>query len=492
MSRGSKHVVVVGGGTSGSVLAARLSSDPDRSVTLLEAGADHDAYDDAIRQPALAAASWAGIAPMVSTPMAFGDRPIPGLQARILGGTSALNGMATLRGLPPDYDSWAAAGLDGWGWHDVLDTFIAAEHDRDLGGSPIHGSSGPLPVRRWTRDELGHAPRSFHDAMVEHGEAVVHDVNDPSQLPGIGVFPVTIDDAGARVTTSLAYLTSEVRARPNLAVRTNVEVERVVIDVGRARSVVLTGGEEIVADEVVVSAGAIWSPVLLMRSGVGPAEHLSEHGIAAVADLPVGSTMSDHLGPGLPYTHAGDRGSQAGPAQVVLVGASNGTDVDYHAFPVCPPDTGDHTTVLMAVFLLRSSGQGSVRLGADRSQPIVTAPPLPVDGVDRLRHGFDRVAAWERSAAFRAIGAQPAMPLDLTAPEAVEQALDRLTVSYGHMVGTCPMGAVLDADCRVRGVEGLRVVDASVMPTIPSGNTYLGCVMVAERVAAKMVAEPAR
>ncbi|MEM9464948.1 MAG: GMC family oxidoreductase [Actinomycetota bacterium] len=165
--------------------------------------------------------------------------------------------------------------------------------------------------------------------------------------------------------------------------------------------------------------------------------------------------------------------------------------MDYHAFPVMPPaDGGDTTTFLMSVFLLRSSGAGTVRLGAEPHAPAVVAPPLPTDGVERLRHGFERLVAWERSDAFAAIGAEPVMPLDLEAVDAVEQALERLTVSYGHMVGTCPMGRVLDSDGAVLGVGGLRVADASVMPTIPSGNTYLGTVMVAERIARKMIEQP--
>jgi choline dehydrogenase len=489
MSNVAKRIIIIGGGTSGSVLASRLSESDRLDVTLLEAGADDTSYDDSVLDPSRAAGNWSAAA-MRSVPMANGDGAIEGLQARVLGGTSAFNGMATLRGLPADYDDWASRGLDGWGWDDVLDTFIAAEHDRDYPGSSIHGAAGPLPVRRWRDDELAPAARSFRNAVEGFGDAVVSDINDPTQLPGIGTFPVTIDDDGRRVSTSLAYLDVEVRARPNLTIRTGAEVARLLVDGARVVGVALVDGTELTADEVVVTAGALWTPWLLLRAGIGPPAHLAEHGVTVVADLPVGSTMADHLGPGLLYTHPGPRDSTAGPAQVVLCGASNGVDVDYHAFPVLPPSTDDSvTTFLMSVFLLRSSGAGSVRLGPDPAAPAVVAPPLPHDGPDRLRHGFERVLAWERSEALADLEAAAVMPLDLAAPDAVEQALDRLTVSYGHMVGTCPMGSVLDADCRVLGVDGLRVADASVMPTIPSGNTYLGTVMVAERIARKMVDE---
>ncbi len=490
MNPQTRNIIVVGGGTAGSVLAARLSEDPGVSVTLLEAGPDHDAYDAAVLEPSRASAAWEGATPNATTPMLLENGgAIPMIQGRLLGGTSAVNGLATLRGLPPDYDAWAAAGLEGWGWDDVVSTFIAAERDCDFGSSPLHGSTGPLPVRRWRRDELSRAQRAYYDGMVEVGEPEAADINDPSQLPGLGVFPVTIDEDGKRVTTSLAYLTPEVRGRENLTIRTNAAVAKIAVADGRATGVTLDSGEQLEADEIVVAAGAIWSPMLLFRSGIGPADHLSEYGITVHADLPVGSTMSDHIGPGLPYRHDGPRGGVGGPAQTLLVGASNGTDIDYHAFPVAPVPSEDQTVFMMAVFSLRSSGRGSVRLGDTlEADPIVKVPPLPDDAPDRLRHAFDRIAKWEQSAAARELGCEALMPLDLNAADAVSTALERVTLSYGHMTSTCPMGSVLDADCRVRGVDGLRVVDASSMPTIPSGNTYLGCVMVAERVARKMAA----
>ncbi|MEM9514983.1 MAG: GMC family oxidoreductase N-terminal domain-containing protein [Actinomycetota bacterium] len=485
-----QHVAIVGGGTAGCVLAARLSESPDFHVTLLEAGGDDSTYDEVLLDPSRTPEAWSGHAPAAFSLMQGPPADVAVFQGRVLGGTSAANGLATLRGLPVDYDGWAAMGLNGWAWDDVVDTFIAAERDLDFGESPLHGDTGPLPVRRWRREEHSRAQRAYIDGMTALGESTVADINDASQLPGIGVFPATIDDNARRVSTSLAYLPPSVRARENLTIRTGADAAAIAMEDGRATGVVLSSGEHVAADEVVVSCGTLWTPQLLMLSGIGPADHLEEHGIDVIANLPVGSTMSDHLGPAIPYVYDGPETATGGPAQALLVGASNGHDIDYHAFPITATPIDGQAQFLLSVFLLRSGGDGTVRLSGSREAgPLVTLPSLPDDAPDRFRHAFDKLVAWQGTAAFAELGAEQVEPLDLTADDAVQQALERHLLSYAHMVGTCPMGTVLDADCRVHCVDGLRVTDGSVMPTIPSGNTYLGCVMIAERVAAKMIAE---
>lgn len=484
-----RSVLILGAGTSGCVLAARLSEVPSIAVTLLEAGGS-DNYGDEILNPTRAHEVWSTFANSTFVPMNGPSGPIAMLQGSILGGTSAINYLATVRGQPVDYDGWATLGLPGWGWSDVSQYFVAAERDLDFGPSPIHGDAGPLTVTRWKRHEHCAFQGAFADGMRQIGVQAVADINDPAQLPGIGVFPATLNDDRHRMTTSTTYLTEDVRRRPNLTIRTGTTVATILVENARAIGVVLDNGEQLLADEVIVAAGAIGSPTLLLRSGIGPRQQLTAHGITVHADLPVGSTMSDHLGTALIYRHDGPSAAKGGPAQSVLVGASNGKDVDYHVFPTPSLVGDDGSTFMILAYLLRSSGRGSVVLDADASvPPVVTAPPLPDDVDVRLGHAFRQIAAWEKSPAAEAIGCRPIEPFDLSTPTAVAAALERMTISYGHMVGTCPMGSVLDAQGRVHGIDGLRVADASAMPAIPAGNTYLGCVMVAERIAS-LVASP--
>jgi choline dehydrogenase-like flavoprotein len=469
-------VIVVGGGTSGAVLAARLSEDPGRRVLLLEQGPDDSTYDDSILRPERAGAVWGGTPFTVTYPMRGLGRSVDMVRGRVLGGTSAVNYLATVRGQPGDYDAWAALGLPGWGWDDILATFRAMESDLDHGASELHGASGPLPVRRWRREQFAPCHAALVDGLRELGVPWTDDVNDPATLPAVGAFPATVDPvSGTRTSVSLAYLTPAVRARANLTVATDVTVDRVLFadspGAVTARGVRTGDGRELTAREVVVCCGAIESPALLLRSGVGPG--------GGVADLPgVGANLQDHLGPSLLYRQARPAPLAGSPAQTLWFGRTPGAPrIDFHvlAIPV------DDVHFAIVPFLLDIAGRGSVRLGPDGGAVVTMPEPDPADG-ERLRWITGELAKWEGTRAYRALGATRLVPAgELTVPEGV--------ISYGHLGGSCAMGpadepgAVLDRQCRVRGVSGLRVVDASAMPILPAGNTYLGCVMMAERVA---------
>jgi len=500
-------VIVVGGGTSGSVLAARLSEDPARSVLLVEEGPDHDAYDEYVTSPRYAQSVSRLSRFAEGIALHVGDAVVPMARGRVLGGTSAVNYLATVRGLPGDYDRWAELGNPGWSWAEVLPAFRRAEHDLDLPDSPLHGDHGPLTVRRWSDATFAPAHSVFQDGLRELGVASIADLNDPAQHPGVGPFPASVRPAdGSRLTVSMAYLTAEVRARPNLRIRSRTRVDRVLLRQGRATGVRTEAGQVLAGDEVILAAGAVHSPALLLRSGIGPADELRSLGIEAIHDLPgVGRNLSDHLGPSLTYRIDADSVGSGGPAQTVWSFASGGgREPDTHVFPVLLPDrrTGaaDKDTFAVLVFSLRPERTGTVRLRPDAPQrsPRIELPAPGEREIARQQEAFDMLDAWEngRTAKQRSL-VRAGDDGSLARPGAAADAARGGLASYAHLTGSCAMGpesdrdAVLDARCRVRAVTGLRVVDASSMPRIPAGNTYLSCVMMAERVVELMAAETA-
>jgi choline dehydrogenase len=473
-----------------------LSEDPARRITLLESGRDDRAYDSSILKPSKAHEVWAGSPWVERYVMRQVDGPDLAMVAgRALGGTSAVNYLATVRGQPADYDRWAASGLSGWSWSDVQSTFVGCETDVDFPDSPIHGSAGPLVVRRWTRAEHASYQTAFIDGLERLGVPFTADLNDPSTLPGVGVFPATVDPVILdRLTVSRAYLKDTVRTRSNLVLRCGASVERILIEGSRAVGVRLGDGEEVRADQTIVAAGAFGSPALLLRSGVGSADQLGALGIDVAVDLPaVGTNYQDHIGAVLTYQLDEPAPLRGSPAQTVWVAA--GSDgVDVHVFPT-PLDSGEGGSTLFAVlvFLLRVSGRGELTLTtADPGvAPSIRAPSATASDLARLAPVLEVLAAWEQTPEFRSLGARRVHPTgSLDGPDATSIVWSGPRTSYGHQVGTCAMGAdgdpraVLDARCRLRGIEGLAVVDASAMPSIPAGNTYLGCVMMAERYAA--------
>jgi len=514
--------IVIGAGSAGCVLASRLSQDPSCRVLLLEAGPRD--WNPLIHMPA-------GLGRLVNNRTInwdYSTEPVPALRGRrlwwprgkVLGGSSSINAMCYTRGTPRDYDEWHAAGADGWHWDAVLPWFLRAEGNA-RGAGPLHGADGPLRV-----SDLRHVnplSQAFIDAGVQAGWPRNDDFNGASQA-GVGLYQVTQRD-GARCSAAAAYL-APARGRPNLHVVTGAQVQRIVIERSRATGVEYRRRGRIhratTEAEVLLSGGAINSPQLLMLSGIGPSAELGRHGIAVTADLPgVGANLQDHLDictlhhcpPGVSYDRASEvriafdwflRGHRgAGSSNIAEAGGfvrsslatDERPDVQFHFVPAMLDDhgrnrlDGDGFTVHACFLRPRSRGRIGLR-DATPGSPARIEPGYLSDP-----DGFDLKVMVECARLSRQLLAQPAFdrwrgaPIfpsreDLSDVELVEFIRAKAESIY-HPVGTCRMGsdadAVVDPQLRVRGIERLRVVDASVMPTLVGGNTNAPTIMIAER-----------
>jgi len=527
----SYDYVIVGAGSAGCVLANRLSAETGKRVLLLEAGPRD--WNPLIHMPA----GLARLSSQRSINWNYDTEPEPHLNQRslwwprgkTLGGSSSINAMCYIRGVAGDYDRWAeATGDPRWSWTQVLPWFLRSE-DNSRGTSHLHGQGGPLGVS----DLRYHNPLSatFIDAGISAGYGSNHDFNGEQQA-GFGLYQVTQRN-GARCSTAAGFL-KPARERSNLTVRTGVLVDRVLLDQGRAIGVQLRHGshasERIEAGEVILCGGAINTPQLMMLSGLGPAEHLREHGIDVAADLPdVGGQLQDHLDictlvstrqKKLTYDHLNELGTglrwlrhRDGPGTTNIAEAGGFVrsqlasdercDLQFHFVPALLDDHGRHRLpgdgYTMHACYLHPRSRGKLRLrSADPTQPIrIHANYLSdLEGNDlkrtieaaRISHAIFAQPAFD---AFRADAVFPERKLNTDAEYA--DFIRRKAETVYHPVGSCRMGnddrAVLDCELRVRGVEGLRVVDASAMPSLPSGNTNAPTIMIAERASALILGQ---
>ena len=518
-------VVIVGGGAAGSVLASRLAEDENTSVLLLEAGQD---YPDLANLPDEIKFGHTRYAESPDSEHNWALRgtiteeqgEIHVAQGKVIGGGSSINGQAFQRGLPEDFDSWSALGNDEWSYDKVLPFFRKAERDADI-RDDFHGTDGPMPIRRRQSGAWPDIQKAFHAALTKVGFGTTEDTNGPNPS-GIGVSPTNNLD-GVRMSVAITHL-NPMRHRLNLTVRGGVFVRKVLMKDLKAVGVEVESGGEVFnveADRVVLSAGAIKSPHLLMLSGIGPVDQLKQFGIPIVHALPgVGQSLWNHLSTQITFkvkdgitltsdvdaVHFGLHYTSQGSSEKndMLLRSSSvveqrpervpGLRTKYLTGDV-PPDRVARISCTLGL----PDGSGYVHLAsADPAvQPEFNYRYLqhPND-TRRVREGLRFANSLLESDAYKDVADHRILPTDevLNDDDALDVWMRQTVGTSRHVSGTCRMGpdsdpmTVVDQYCRVKGVQGLWVVDASIMPRVPrSGGAHATVVMIGERAAGWIV-----
>lgn len=504
------NTVIVGGGSTGSVLAARLSEDRDHTVSLVEAGPDYGPASENRWPPELLALdAKAGF--VVSNEWGFWNEPRPGGGAyhiacgKVLGGGSSVNAAGWMWPKRVDFEAWAAAGGPAWSYEQMLPRLQGIEADPVASGT-WHGRNGPVPVARNLQRPLMPFHQAFGDAAVALGYPWLEDGNDPEGSIGFSRKALNTRD-GKRWNAAFAFL-DPARGRSNLRILGDTLATRVLFDGRRATGVDVvdrTGPTRISADRVVVSAGAYNSPAVLMRSGIGPAEELRRHGIEVIADLPgVGQNLTDH--PVIPMSLCATKAGAALAAKLTAEGRlylfqtclrfrssrsrDRGHDIQISLMGERPAQDGWDYLLRLEIVKPHSRGFVRLRSASPQEPPIIDGRFVTDDNdAQAIVESIHLVRKLAKTLPLNRLVAAERWPAETTADAALPTFARANAYSYHHPNGTCKMGpsgdptAVVDGRCRVHGLDRLFVADASIMPSVPRAAINISCLAIGERAA---------